>query len=233
MRLETVLKAAVNSMIRGHHVPHCYSAHVIGQGYVNKGGAEHDKADYLRQLERDANSEIEDMGFAREYAERGYTQPKKGILFANWNRLPEELGDILERMGYEIEWSDEWTTCEGCNRAIRTSPDNHGWKQAYVIYDNCEIFCIDCVKEDLDEYEDYLLNSTSHADTFDIDWKERGFNLMNAEHYETGLHPHQNDDPKKIAKRVPLNHDFLFAIPSVGQFDIYFDCWIRAKKEED
>lgn len=50
MTLERILKAAVNSMITGHHSPHCFRAHVIGKGYVNDGSAEYDRADYIRQL---------------------------------------------------------------------------------------------------------------------------------------------------------------------------------------
>lgn len=130
LTLERILQAAKHSMIRGHHVAHCYTAHVPRQGYVNDGSREDWRADYLRQLERDVQSEIENMGYASAYAESGYDTPKRGILFANWNRFPRGFDSVLERAGYAVEWSDEWTTCEDCGKAYRTSPDSYGWTPA-------------------------------------------------------------------------------------------------------
>jgi len=54
MTLDRILRAAVQSMITGHHAPHCFSAYVPGRGYVNDGSAVFDRADYLRQLKRTA-----------------------------------------------------------------------------------------------------------------------------------------------------------------------------------
>jgi hypothetical protein len=143
MTLEYVLNAAVNSMVNGHHGPHCYSAHVPHQGYVNDGSAAFDRADYLRQLERDARSEVENMGFASHYAEPGYGQPRRGVVFANWNRLPRNIDAILERMGFAVEWSDEWSTCDDCNGAVRTEPDGYDWKPSYRIVDDA-LVCSGC-----------------------------------------------------------------------------------------
>jgi hypothetical protein len=231
MKLETILQAALNSMIRGHHTPFCYSAHVIGQGYVNKGEPEHDRLDYLRQLERSVQSEIDNMGYSPDYAEPGCDKPAKGILFANWNVFPRNFDTLLEKAGYTVEWSDEWSQCEDCNRAVRTSPDSYGWKRYYVIYNDCEIICADCVKDDLNTYEEYLLNKHTKADTFDIDWSERGFTRFNDDSYENGLHAHQTDKPSDIIKQLPKDCDYLFAIPDVSQFYLTFDCWIRKRED--
>src|SRR5678816_1797897 len=107
-----------------------------------------------------------DIMFAKEYAEPGYTNPEKGILFADWNdrttyrvdartfysRYSAEqfvkthevadpaiveqrddtmkrLSDLAEKAGYAVEWSDEWSTCDDCGKAVRTSPDSYGWKR--------------------------------------------------------------------------------------------------------
>ncbi len=70
-------------------------------------------------------NEIENVGLAGEYGEPGYSNPKRGILFANWNKFCCEVTDLLERAGYEIERSDEWTTCGNCGVALRTSPDRY------------------------------------------------------------------------------------------------------------
>lgn len=149
MQLETILSAAVNSMVRGHHAPHCFSAWVQGQGYVNKGDMPALRADYLAQLERAARSEVENMGYAASYAEPGYEQPKRGILLANWNRLPSKLTDVLERAGYSIEWSDEWSVCD-CGKAFRTEPDSHSWTPAYTERDG-ELLCRECAPDDTDD----------------------------------------------------------------------------------
>ncbi len=130
MTLERILSAAVHDLASGKRAPHCYSAHVLGRGYINDGSATFDRADYLRQLTRDAQSEVDNIGYATDYAEPGYDTPKRGILFANWNRLPKDFDRILERAGYAIEWSDEWTTCEDCNKAYRTSADSYVWESA-------------------------------------------------------------------------------------------------------
>ncbi len=154
MTLERILDAAVNSMIRGHHSPHCYSAHVVGKGYVNDGSKVYDQADYLRQLERSARSEVENMGYASAYAERGYAQPRKGVLMANWNVLPRDLDTLLEKAGYAVEWSDEWSTCDDCNKAIRTQPDGYDWTPSYQLAnDGGSILCSECA-EDSDEVDE-------------------------------------------------------------------------------
>lgn len=149
MTLERILKAAVNSMVRGHHTPHCYHAWVKDEGYVNNGSgtvARHDRADYLRQLEHAAQAEVDNMGWADGYAGTGYTQPKHGVLMANWNCLPRGLDTILERAGYGVEWSDEWTTCEDCNKALRTSPDSHDWRPSYADTSDGAIVCEACAQ---------------------------------------------------------------------------------------
>ena len=144
MTLERILSAGVNSMITRHHSPHCYHARVQGRGYVNDGGPEFDRADYLRQLERDARSEVSNAGWAPKYGEPGYDQPARGVVLMDWNKLPGALIDALERAGYSIEWSDEWTTCEGCGNALRTQPDGHDWTPAYTDGDDGLPHCKPC-----------------------------------------------------------------------------------------
>jgi hypothetical protein len=155
MTLERILQAAKNSMINGHHAPHCYRAHVVGRGYVNDGSAVFDRADYLAQLARDVQSEIDNIGFASKYGERGYDQPKRGVVFANWNRFPSDFDSILENAGYAVEWADEWTTCDNCgNVAFRTQPDSHDWKPAYHQDANGNIYCDDCTLDSDDDDDD-------------------------------------------------------------------------------
>ena len=137
MTLERILEAAKNSMINGHHAAHCYSAHVVGRGYVNDGSLESMRADYLKSLARDVQAEIDNMGYAPGYAERGYEQPKRGVLLANWNRFPRDFDRVLERAGYAVEWRDEWTTCDDCGKAFRTQPDSYVWTPSGEYCERC------------------------------------------------------------------------------------------------
>src|SRR5262249_11080147 len=97
---------------------------------------------------------IEYMEWAAEYAEPGYDQPEKGILFANWNYFPRGVDSILERYGYQIEWSDEWSTCGDCGKAFRTQPDSYGWQPSYFWASDCEMLCKDCI--DMESYLESL-----------------------------------------------------------------------------
>ena len=67
--------------------------------------------------------------------------------------LPPRVGRLLERLGFECEWSDEWTTCEDCGRLLRTCPDSHDWRPSYVESD-CEYICHECAPEDDEDDED-------------------------------------------------------------------------------
>lgn len=88
------------------------------------------------------------MGWAPKYAEPGYDQPEKCVLMANWNEFPRGLDTLLERAGYSIEWSDEWTTCESCNGALRTQPDGYSWEPSYKDDDTCGVLCLECYADE-------------------------------------------------------------------------------------
>ena len=174
-------------------------------------------------IERRIN-EIENMGFAGEYAELGYSQPEKGILFANWNLFPRGVDTLLESMGYEIEWSDEWSTCGNCGKAFRISSDSYGWQPSYFLVNECEELCKDCC--DIPEYLESLEDNPRKAVNDHISPADYGYVKLEG-NFENGFHPGQNDDPRKIYKRLhELGHKrLLFNIDSVGQFDISFSIW--------
>lgn len=125
---------------------HCFSAHVPGQGYVNRGDLAETRAEYDRQRRRSAEQEIENLGFAAGYAEPGYSDPERGVLFANWNVFSNDVCNVLERAGFAIEWSDEWSTCEDCGKAVRTSPNGWDWHPHYREdgIENGSFVCLDC-----------------------------------------------------------------------------------------
>lgn len=125
---------------------HCFSSYVDGQGYIGKTC----HPDYKAQRDRKANQEIENLEWASDYAEPGYKTPEKGIVFADWNVFPTVVCSILERYGYEIEWSDEWSICGDCGKAVRTQPDGYCWKPYWnqELISNGEFCCLDCAPEE-------------------------------------------------------------------------------------
>lgn len=183
-------------------------------------------------------------GWASEYAEPGYTTPEsKTILFGDWNpscgyssTKAEQARDIrprfaalAERLGAELEWSDEWYTCE-CSKAVRSQPDSYSWLRSYV-YTEGEIMCRECALDDAASYvDDFLLNDSSVADTFDVDLLALGFHCVDAG--QSGLHPGQNDTPEQMVAKCPTGFDYVFALDSAGQFDVGFSMWIRPQSED-
>lgn len=139
---------------------HCYSSHVPGKGYVGQPNAgelaPHSVIDptYDAQRLRAAESEIENLTWSNGYA--GYSQerqPRKGVLFADWNVFPSEAGDLLERYGFECEWSDCFCMCENCGLAIRTDPDSFWFTSRWSDIEG-ESLCVDCVQEWAQSFRD-------------------------------------------------------------------------------
>ena len=143
MTAEYILRASIKAVSQGGKA-YCFSAHVPGQGYINCGELVEQMPEYTRQLLCAITSEVENIGYSQAYAEPGY-DAVKGIFFANWNHFPSKTGDLLEKLGYACEWSDEWTTCDNCNSALRTQPNSYDWTPGYEFdNENGEIFCHDC-----------------------------------------------------------------------------------------
>ena len=76
--------------------------------------------------------------------------PSKGLLLANWNDWPG-LESIVESMGYETNWSDMVSLCDGCNLAIQTEPAHVWWEMPGALVGS-EILCPDCIQTDPAEY---------------------------------------------------------------------------------
>lgn len=211
---------------------HCFSAHVPGKGYIGKGDTPESKPDYDRQREQSAKSEIDNLGYAPGFAEKGYDEPRKGVLFANWNVFPSKIDDILERMGYSCEWSDEWTTCEDCGKAVRTSPDCYHWQPYYVLIGECSTVCLNCVN--WTEYLESIEDKPDMACMAECDPREHGYTLISEpEEFESGFHPGQDDKPGVIAKRLwERGHKRLvFRIAETSQFYIRFEVWKWEEEE--
>ena len=203
----------------------CRTPHCAGP-YELRTVALKDWPDEARQAyQRTAESAIECISFAPAYAERGYSDSAKGVLFANWNYFSHKATDLLERAGYSIEWEDEWTTCAGCGKALRTNGDSYGWQPSYFnAVDSCEFYCLECadIESVLESYED----KPTRAFNDHIDPSKYGYHKLEGD-FESGLHPGQNDNPSEIYSRLRASgHSrLLFSVDSVGQFDIRFSVW--------
>jgi len=178
------------------------------------------------------------FSFAPGYAEPGYSQPERGIVFGNWNpvcgfdktkaeqkRDPvAKLARVLEAAGCELEWEDEWCTCNDCGKAVRTSPDSYGWTSYYRIVNECELVCLDCLSP-----ADYLAECEDNpAKAFPPEWspEDHGYVKHNGD-FETGFHPGQTDSPEAILKLLHAQGKtgVVFRIKSKGQFDLTWEAF--------
>jgi len=101
---------------------------------------------------------------------------------------------------------------------------------------DCEPVCKECFDDAADDIIDTYKNETTKAvipDFYPIMERE-GFVCYSPDEYckvfETGFHPGQNDSPIDVAKDIKTNlpeHEFMFKIDSVGQFDLHWSVYIR------
>lgn len=194
--------------------------------------------------------------WASGYAEPGYDEPKHGILFGNWNerteynretrelkttdRRPKRFADIAERAGYAVEWSDEWSTCEDCGKAIRTSPDSYSWSPSYALINDCSVVCAECLSESPEDYLSELIGDTNRCLSADlharIQLEDFGFRRINDDDYESGWHPGQTDTPDKAIKALKASGaitddtEFIFVQTEQSQF---YTCWAVYVREPE
>lgn len=67
--------------------------------------------------------------------------------------LPTRVENLLVKLGFECEWSDEWAACEECSRIFRTQPDCYDWKPSYKESES-ECLCLDCHRANQPEEEE-------------------------------------------------------------------------------
>ena len=170
-------------------------------------------------------------------SERGYEDIP--MICANWNR--PKLNRILnwgEKYfdgEIQFDWDDEWVGCSDCGNAVRTSPTHYGWTPSYM-WLNDEPICYNHYEDYAEDIIDFYKNETNKAvyrEFYPI-LEKAGFVCYSPDEYcqkfETGFHPGQTDDPKKVAKDIQENlpdYDFIFKIDSVGQFDVSWSVFLR------
>lgn len=181
--------------------------------------------------------------FCADYAEPGYSQPESGIVFGNWNpvcgfSVPKEtqrrdpvskLARILEKLGFELEWEDEWSTCSDCGKAVRTQPDSYSWTSSFRILNECELICLECLSKDVPSYLESIEDNSRQACPPEFHPEEHGYTKHNGT-FETGFHPGQDADPAKILKALHAEgkRHVVFRIKSKGQFDLDWEAYWKA-----
>lgn len=184
-----------------------------------------------------ARYSIEAVELHSGYSEPGYDG--EFIATGNWNEItvydkttnkfntvddtPRRLAGVLEKLGFEIEWEDEWATCSICNNLVRTQPDSYSWRRSYID-DSGDIVCCECVQEEPAQYLELFEGRSEKAWTVSgVNPEDFGYAQV-AKEFEHGLYGGQNDDPKAIAKSLTDMGitRFLFHITDVGQFDTHF-----------
>jgi len=178
------------------------------------------------------------------YSEPGYDNPSGLIASGNWNTINKwvdgipvikddtlvRVATLLERLGVDLIWSDEYDSCVECAKVFRTSPDSYGRTRSYVDTEDGR-YCHECVSEDPESFLEDFENDPRKAWTLDyeISLEDNGYVKVNEEEYCNGLHHGQTDNPEKIAiaLRSQSIERFIFAIDSIGQFDMDFSVYVH------
>lgn len=160
-------------------------------------------------------------------AETGYDD--KPVIMADWNHVRPGVFEKIEALGFACEWGDEWATCTGCGKAVRTSPNSYDWQRSYVIYEG-ELLCLDCVNPS--EYVESLHNNTDAALTNEFTHKypleDYGYEQVNEESFTNGMHPGHNDSPTGILNALLRDNPdglYVFALDYTNQFEAGFSVY--------
>lgn len=148
-----------------------------------------------------------------------------------WRRFEKRL----ERLGYSLEWSDEWYVDSGRSpcKAYRTSPDSHGWESQVRACDGYML----TPDDDADEWIEDALNEEDRPlpSWFDDSELERhGFAVVPVDDQQVGFHPGQNDYPHKfVPALIRKGFDVVLQITDRGQFDTRYRVWTRKEDAID
>jgi hypothetical protein len=170
-----------------------------------------------------------DQLYMQSYSEPGYDEDAL-VVVGNWN-AHKRTGELLEKLGVECEWYDEWTTCGNCGKLVRTSPDSYSWAQSFECFDG-DIKCKKCLLESDSSASEYLdwVSSQETLNTIVKDPSQYGW--VKVKTCESGYHPGQNDDPKTVRKEYP-DKIILFSLDCAEQFCTRWSVWIKEEEEND
>jgi hypothetical protein len=177
--------------------------------------------------------------------EPGYDD--KPVAMSNWNDdshyvdgnrvvnndVMPRLSELFEKLGYSVEWEDEWSTCEDCGKVFRTQPDSYSWKPSYAAIGDCSLACHNCIRNAPSDYVEGLNGNPDVCDTIGIDLEQFGYELFQ-DGYESGWYGIE-DKPVKIAKELERKgiRDYIFVLDGNEQFRSCFSVWVKKKEEDD
>ncbi len=173
----------------------------------------------------------------------------KPLIIANWNEIDDRHTDKIEeacdKHDVGFGWIDEWTQCDNCEQAIRTSPTSYDWGPNFIQVgyyesgDGLSFICRDCIEDEMDyeQVEEFIQEYNGDHEYAFPSWMEKflpqyGFSSY-GKNYETGMHPHQTDSPEKVAEEIRKkypNADFVFVVTAEGQFDVSWSVYIRLNR---
>ncbi len=156
--------------------------------------------------------------------------------------MPSRLFDALERLGVNGEWLDEWDRCSDCAKLIRTQPDSYAWTAQYILTDDCEFVCRDCMQNDRESWvDDHYANHVDRALTWlsPAELREMGWHDAFPDDHDTqtGFHPGQNGCPQAMVNHLYASEDndgrdWVFIITDKGQFDVSYRLFVRSEEQE-
>jgi hypothetical protein len=158
--------------------------------------------------------------------EPGYEE--NDIAIGDWNEVPKEICEKLEKDGWELEFDDEWVNCENCGALVRTSGNCYGWQRSYFLSEVTGHICHVCLKENPEEYLKELEGSYRIPVIKQIRPSDFGYLLVGGG-LENGIYGGQTDNPQEIAKslkEIGVTR-VLFQIDSSGPFDVHFSCYVH------
>jgi hypothetical protein len=140
---------------------------------------------------------------------------------------PTDHSFIEDVLCISTEWSDEWSTCDGCSRAVRTQPDCYSWKASFADFGG-ELLCTDCIEDYPGNYLKHVANELRDGTLLDLE--SHGFIRVTRDEYHrwgNGLYDHHDDDPRaQIDLLNTAGFDVAFELfPS--QFTMEWDLFVR------
>lgn len=169
-----------------------------------------------------------------------YMETEEGhpVLAADWNRMPDEKVDqierILDKVDSELGWIDEWNYCYDCYKGLRTSPTCWSWTPNYIHDIEGYLICKECFKDNPEAYLEMYEDNPYVAlpNWADLTLLELGYRKYFDEDCETGFHPGQNDSPEKVAEELREKgiYNFVFVIEATGQFDTDWNVYVKEEE---
>jgi hypothetical protein len=208
-------------------------------------------------MERKIMDYLEKKGIDYDYysgiSETGYED--KPLLCSNWNKLSDKFYSFTEKH-INLGWDDEWMHCDCCYKAVRSIPNSYDWEKSYILVNDCEIMCKECIVDYIDEViDEYKNNKKKVLPSWFLPYLEKkGFKQYNKDSvenpilffsnlsfiidslhktkgfYESGMHEHMTDTPDKALEKLDTSkYIYIFILSGVSQFYISWDMYIKEK----